>query len=143
MRRLVMALGTAAGLATMFSHGVEAVEVDKVIDGYNCMLVDYKALNVTDEEAFNGTGLQPVYAGPTEESKKLGTTGSMVYVEWPLNKVNGFVRMLRPDGEHAWIHEIALKPFGKADASSVSCTLSQNAKGRILFKPLEVPPAGR
>ena len=45
MRRLVMALGTAAGLATMFSHGVEAVEVDKVIDGYNCMLVDYKALN--------------------------------------------------------------------------------------------------
>ena len=45
-------------------------------------------------------------------SKKLWTTGSMVYVEWPLNKVNGFVRMLRPNGEHAWIHEIALKPFG-------------------------------
>jgi len=143
MRRLVIAIGVAAGLATMFSHGVDAFEVDKMIDGYNCMLIDYKALNVTDEEAFNGTGLQPVYAGPTEESKKLGTTGSIVYVAWPLNRVNGFVYMLRPNGEHAWIHEIALRPLGKAAASAVTCTLSQNAKGRILYKTLEGQPAGR
>ena len=47
-----------------------------------------------DEEAFNGTGLQSVFAGPTEASRKLGTTGGTVYVEWPLNKVNGFVRIL-------------------------------------------------
>jgi len=104
------------------------------------MLIDYKALNVTEEEAFNGTGLQPVFAGPTEGSKKLGTTGSIVYVEWPLNEVNGFVRMLRPNGEHAWIHQNALKPLGNAPASAVTCTLAKNEKGRILFT---TPPAGR
>ena len=133
----------AAGIIAIGTADVQAFEEDRPIDGYNCMSINYKALNVTDEEAFNGTGLQPVFAGPTETSRKLGTTGGTVYVEWPLNKVNGFVRILRPNGEHAWIAEIALKPFQNADASSITCTLYQNANGRIMFKPSSAAPFKR
>ena len=128
MRSLSYVMLAAAGFIAIGTADVQAFEVDKPIDGYNCMSVNYKALHVPDEEAFNGTGLQSVFAGPTEASRKLGTTGGTVYVEWPLNKVNGFVRILRPNGEHAWISEIALKPFQNADASSITCTLYQNEK---------------
>jgi len=143
MYRFSVIIVAAVGTITIAGEDVRAAEADKVIDGYNCMLIDYNALNVTEEEAFNGTGLQPVFAGPTEGSRKLGTTGTIGYVDWPLNEVNGFVRMLRPNGEHAWIHENALKPLGHASASVVTCRLSQNAKGRIQYTPLELPPAAR
>jgi len=133
----------ALGLITIASADVQAVEEAKVLEGYNCMSVNYKALNVTEEEAYNGTGLQPVFVSPTEGSKKLGTTGGMVYVDWPLNKVNGFVRMLRPNGEHAWIHEIALKPFGNASPSAITCTLARDERGLIRFKTFDAAPAGR
>ncbi len=75
----------AAGIIAIGAADVQAFEEGRSIDGYNCMSINYKALNVTDEEVFKGTGLQPVFAGPTETSRKLGTTGNIVYVDWPLN----------------------------------------------------------
>ncbi len=133
----------AAGIIAIGAADVQAFEEGRSIDGYNCMSINYKALNVTDEEVFKGTGLQPVFAGPTETSRKLGTTGNIVYVDWPLNKANGFVRILRPNGEHAWIAEIALKPFQNADASSITCTLYQKANGPIMYKSSSAAPSER
>jgi hypothetical protein len=137
------AMLAAIGVITIGVADIRAAEADKAIHGYNCMSVDYKALNATEEEIWNGTASPPVFAGPTEGSKKLGVSAGIVYVAWPLEKLNGFVRVLRPNGDKAWISEIALKPYRNASASAITCTLDRDERGLIRYLPSDAPPAGR
>jgi hypothetical protein len=128
MTLIRIALGIILVTADVRVMPAEAYVVGKPIDGFQCM-----SLTLSPEQQFNGP-MPSVFAAPTEESKKLGTTGGIVYVAWPLNNVNGFVEMMRYNGEKAWISAKVLKPYEYPVGLPGSCILSQRPNGTIEFK---------
>jgi hypothetical protein len=123
---LVAATFLAAGSlqAQTLSNGASLV-------GFRCM-----SLTLTTEEGWKPSSLPPVFAAPTEGSKQLGTGAGIIYVAWPLNKVNGFVDILRPNGERGWISEKMLKPFAYGGGTK-SCKLYWKRKDLIGWEPVD------
>ena len=68
---------------------------------------------MTPEDAWEGKGFPPVFKGPSEDSGKLGEASGVVYVAWPLQKENGFVQILRVDGDDRM-------DFGGCDQAAIS-----------------------
>ena len=93
------------------------------LSGYQCYNIDAEALKLTPEDAWEGKGFPPVFKGPSEDSGKLGVAAGLVYVAWPLQKENGFVRMLSLTGQIGWISESVIRPLYRDPGSKGGCTL--------------------
>ena len=82
-----------------------------------------------------------MFKGPSEDSGKLGVASGLVYVAWPLQRENGFVRILRFGGELGWISEGVIRPLYREPGSKGGCTLSWS--GRLIqFISILVPRGG-
>ena len=127
-------LWIASSLAMMFNPSAQGLEAVKPIDGYKCMSLKVGALNVTQEDLFRGNGLPAVYAKPSEKSEQLGTNGKTIIVAWPLKEANGFVEILRLNGQRGWISEKVIKPYATANGSPGTCVPSIMSDGKIGFK---------
>ena len=117
--------------APFSAHGLTAV---KPLAGYKCMSLNLEVLNATQEELRSGAGLPPVYAGPSDKSARLGTNAYVVIVASPVKEVNGFVEILRLNGQQAWISEKVLKPYVNANGSAGTCVPSKMSDGGIGFE---------
>lgn len=91
----------------------------KPLPGYVCMGLktdkefnDWVPGSMPPKPGQPGYGGFPVFEIGTEHSKRLGFQESTAIVAWPLDEMNGFVRIIRNNGEKAWIHKDALVPFG-------------------------------
>jgi hypothetical protein len=124
-------VGTNAAHAFTMAEKFKRLPVGEVIPGYNCMDVIYPP-----EADYNPRLLPPVFAAPTENSRQIGTQGALAYVVWPINEVNGFIELLRFDGETGWIASKYTKPFTypKSTNTPGRCTLNMTAGGYIGFK---------
>ena len=92
----------ALALALAFIGGcahAEQLEPSSPLSGYQCYSLNEVALKLTPEDAWDGKGFPPVFEGPSEESGKLGRAAGLIYVDWPLREDNGFVRILRFEGQ--------------------------------------------
>ena len=99
MYRLRSRLALALALAFIGNCAhAERLQPGSPLSGYQCYHIDAEALKLTPEDAWEGKGFPPVFKGPSEDSGKLGVASGLVYVAWPLQKDNGFVRILRFDG---------------------------------------------
>ena len=142
----VRILGVAAayvmGLSLVDASAIEAM---KPLDGYVCM-------GLKSDKEFNdwvpgslpappgGPDSPPVFAAPTEGSRRLGYNYSPVIVKRPLNEVNGYVEIVRLSGERGWIKRDVLAPYGtvmRTDGSIVKtdrqCAPIIKANGKIGF----------
>ena len=125
MYRLQPRLALALALAFIGSRAhAERLQPGSPLSGYQCYDIDADALKLTPEDAWEGKGFPPVFKGPSEDSGKLGAAGGVVYVAWPLRKDNGFVQILRGNGEIAWISEAVIRPLYRDPGSKGGCTLS-------------------
>lgn len=124
----------AMGLIVAGLSQAQALTAVKPLFGYKCMSVNVKMLNATPEDLWNGKGLPPVYAEPSDRSQQLGTNGDVVVVGWPLNEVNGFARIMRLNGQTAWISSKVLQPYVNANGTAGACTPSLMSNGSIGFK---------
>ena len=76
----------------------------------------------------------PVYKAPTEGSERIGYQTNLVITKWPLDKVNGFVRILwGQKGIPAWIAENLIVPYHNPVKATAKCTPQQMANGNISF----------
>jgi hypothetical protein len=120
----------AVVLFSMICHGVHAerLEPGSPLSGYQCYIINAEALKLTPDDLWAGRGLPPVFKGPSEDSGKLGVAAFPVYVAWPLQREDGFVRILRFGGELGWISEGAIRPLYREPGSKGGCTLAWNGK---------------
>ena len=126
-----LALALALAFIGSCAHA-ERLPPGSPLSGFQCYSIDEKVLKLTPEEAWEGKGFPPVFKGPSEDSGKLGIASGLVYVAWPLRKENGFVQILRFDGEIAWISEAVIRPLYRDPGSKGGCTLSWHGN-RIQF----------
>ena len=103
-----------------------------MLEGYQCYHINAQALKLKPEEAWNGEGFPPVFKEPSQGADQLGVASGVVYVAWPLEKENGFLRVLRMGGESGWISADAVKPLYRDPGSKGGCTLSWRGN-RIQF----------
>ena len=124
-------------LFSMICHGVHAelLEPGSPLSGYQCYHLDAEALKLTPDDLWIGKGFPSVFKGPSEDSGKLGVASGLVYVAWPLQRENGFVRILRFGGELGWISEGVIRPLYREPGSKGGCTLSWN--GRLIQAHLD------
>ena len=113
-------------LFSMMCHDVHAerLEPGSPLSGYQCYHVDAEVLKLTPDDVWSGKGFPAVFKGPSEDSGKLGVASGVVYVAWPLQIQNGFVRTLRFGGDLGWISEGVIRPLYRAPGSKGGCTLS-------------------
>ena len=125
MYRLRSRLALALVLAVIGSCAhAEQLEPGSPLSGYQCYNLNEVALKLTPEDAWEGRGFPPVFEGPSEESGKLGRAAGLIYVDWPLREDNGFVRILRFEGQIAWISASLIRPLYRDPGSKGGCTLS-------------------
>ncbi len=94
--------------------------VVKPLDGYVCMGLktdkefgdDWAPGSVPPKPGQPGFSGFPVFQSPTEGSKVLGYQVSTVFVAWPEDEVDGFIKIVRMNKEKAWIRKDILVPFG-------------------------------
>jgi hypothetical protein len=120
--RLRVALALA--LAVTGGAHAERLQPGSPLSGYQCYNIDAAALKLTPEDAWEGKGFPPVFKGPSEDSGKLGVASGPVFVAWPLQKQNGFVQMLRFNGDIGWISGSVIRPLYRDPGSKGGCTLS-------------------
>jgi hypothetical protein len=84
-------------LFSIICHGAHAERLapGSPLSGYQCYNLNTDVLKLTPDDLWAGKGLPPVFKGPSEDSGNLGAASGPVYVAWPLQKENGFVRTLR------------------------------------------------
>jgi hypothetical protein len=126
-----MALALALAFIGSSAHA-EQLEPGSPLFGYQCYSLNEVALKLTPESAWEGKGFPPVFEGPSSESKRLGSAAGLIYVDWPLRKENGFVRILRLEGQIAWISESVIRPLYRDPGSKGGCTLKWHGN-RIQF----------
>ena len=101
----------------------ERLQPGSPLSGYQCYDIDAEALKLTPEDAWEGKGFPPVFKGPSEDSGKLGVAPGPVFVAWPLQKQNGFVQILRMNGDIGWISGSVIRPLYRDPGSKGGCTL--------------------
>jgi hypothetical protein len=140
MSRSKVVVSAAGWLLFFIVSGASAVESRKPLDGYACMSLKH-------EQTYNewiasrrlpkppgGPDEPPVYRAPTEESERVGYQTNLVIAKWPLDKVNGFVRILwGQKGIPAWISADLIVPYHNAVKPSAKCTPLRMANGNISF----------
>jgi len=127
----ISSVGTTASLAASNGEKIKGYTVGQVISGYNCLDVVYPP-----EAERNAALLPSVFAEPSVNSRKIGTQGAIVYAVWPLHKVNGFIEILRFNGERGWIAAVDTRPFTypKSTNTPGRCTISMTTAGSIGFQ---------
>jgi hypothetical protein len=121
--RSTLALGLALAFIGSCAHA-ERLPPGSPLSGYQCYHIDAAALKLTAEDAWEGKGFPSMFDGPSADSGKLGVASGLVYVAWPLQKENGFVRVLSFGGDVGWISEAVIRPLYRDPGSKGGCILS-------------------
>ena len=112
-------LFSASAISPAQAQGVRAV---RPLDGYMC-----KKLNITEREAMsaNGGGVS-IRTAPSASAPPAALAPSVLLARSPLHVVNGFVEVMRLNGQLGWIEESRVKPFDPTER----CVPSIMSNGR-------------
>ena len=96
-----------------YSQGVTPV---RPATGLKCMLLDPKSLAETRQQ-----DLPPVLAAPDANAQQIGYPGGIVFVKVPIQEQNGYIAMLRLNGQPGWIEAAHLQPWHPANGGNARC----------------------
>ena len=98
--------GATVALATVGAAAAQGLKPVHPIDGYAC-----KKLNVTEREAMspNGGGVN-LRGAPDAAAPAVAIAPAVLFVK-NAAPVNGFVEVMRLNGQSAWIEQARVKPF--------------------------------
>ena len=114
-------------LVSSVSHA-QGLRVVQPIDGYVCM-----SLNLSERQLLDNSKPVPVRAEPSPNAPQIGVAGATVAVLQPAQPVNGFVQMLFPTGQHAWIPFNNLRPWRSVSNPAAKCVPSWLSNGKPGF----------
>ncbi|MEO8713923.1 MAG: hypothetical protein ABI369_02815 [Acetobacteraceae bacterium] len=84
---------------------------------------------------WNGEGPMPPpvaeYADPSSEAPAIGTAMATVVADKPIYVRNGRVRVVRPDGQVAWINRQDVTTWHVVSNPKARCSVVRLANGRI------------
>jgi hypothetical protein len=123
MKTFVTFLAAMVGLVGGEAHS-ERLAPGSSLSGFQCYYIDAQALKLTPEEAWADKGFPPVFRAASQNSDRLGVASGVVYIAWPLQEQNGFLRILRFGGEIAWIRSDVIRPLYRTPGSKGGCTLA-------------------
>jgi len=86
------------------------------LPGYECMM-----LNITGPQSMDPNFHVYLKASPSPASATVGWTPAVVIVKEPAVPVNGFLKIIRPNGKKAWIEARMVKPYHAEADPSAKC----------------------
>lgn len=96
----------------------------RTVPGYQCMALAHP---------WNGIGSMPPpvpeFAGPEKTAPKSGIAMATVIVDSPARVADGRTRVLRPDGQVAWIDSSELAPWHVVSNPNARCRVVQMSNG--------------
>ncbi len=98
------------------------------LPGYMCM-----SLNLNEQQMMDPSAQVPVLSDPSPESRWVGNAAATVIVASPLREVNGYLRVLKLDGQPGWIAAKYLKPWRNPGRNGQQCVPSLMSNGRPGF----------
>lgn len=114
-------------IASSVSHA-QSLRVVQPIEGYVCM-----SLNLNERQLLDNSKPVLVRAEPSPYAPQIGTAGATVAIVQPMQPVNGFVQMLFPTGQHAWIPLNNLRPWRSLSNPAAKCVPSWLSNGKPGF----------
>lgn len=125
MRRLTLCAVIAASIlpTTGRAQGLQAV---RPVPGLVCVSLDQNSLAAVQQNE-----LPPILAKPNAGAQRIGYATSIVFVRWPEVRENGFVAMIRLNGQPGWIEATHLRPWHSPNGGSATCTPSVMSNGRL------------
>jgi len=102
----------------------------KIIKGYKCMM-----LNITELQSMDPNFHVFVRSAPSASAPVAGWATSVVIVPNDVVSQNGFVPMLRANGQKAWISETDIKPYRPVAAPNAHCVPQILPNGRVGIGP--------
>lgn len=114
-------------LVSSASHA-QGLQVIQPIEGYVCM-----SLNLNERQLLDNSKPVLVRTEPSLTASKVGIAGATVAVLQPVQPVNGFVQMLFPTGQHAWILLSDLRPWRSMSNPAAKCVPSWLSNGKPGF----------
>lgn len=86
------------------------------IPGYECMMLD-----ITEQQSMDPNFHVWVKAQPSASSATVGWQPSIAIVKEPPVPVNGYLEILRANGQQAWIKADILKPYHAEADPTATC----------------------
>ena len=105
------------------TQGLQAV---RPVPGLVCMSLDNASLEATRQEQ-----LPPVLSSPDPTAQTIGYPTSIVFVRWPEIEKNGYVQIVRLNGQEGWISASHLQPWHPKNGGNATCTPSLMSNGRL------------
>jgi hypothetical protein len=123
LKKCLAILGLSALALSPHAH---AQTQTRKIAGYECMM-----LNVTEQQSMDPKFHIWVKAKPSASSQTLGWQPAIAIVKEPAVPVNGYLEILRANGQHAWIEAGILKPYHAEADPTATCAPWILPNGRI------------
>lgn len=130
MRKIVLVcMGLLLGTASQAMAGKSGT----ALNGFQCVALNSRALGLTPQDLWSGEGLPWVLETPVPNAPRVSRVSGIIYVTWPIKTANGFVQVLRHNGELGWLQSNAIRPLRRRDGSIGGCTLFQRGDGQVMF----------
>ena len=123
MKKTLMILGFCAFACSTQAH---AQTQPHKIAGYECMM-----LNITEKQAMDPNFHVVVKAAPAASSKTIGWQPDIVIVKEPGTTTNGYLPVLRANGQPGWIAASIVKPYHAEADPTAKCAPWVLPNGRI------------
>ncbi|MDE1905509.1 MAG: hypothetical protein KGH75_03550 [Rhodospirillales bacterium] len=94
--------------------------------GYECMM-----LNITEQQSMDPHFHVNLKAQPSASSATVGWQPAIVIVKEPAVPENGFLQVIRANGQKAWIEESIVKPYRAAADPTAKCAPEVMPSGMI------------
>lgn len=115
----------ALGVATIVG-ATQAQSAGRRIPGYECMM-----LNITEQQSMDPGFRVNVKSAPSSTSPNAGWAAAVVIVRDPSVSRNGFLEMLKPNGQTAWIPANMVKTYRPVADPNARCVPAVLPNGRI------------
>lgn len=126
--RLRAILGAAATILSCTL--ANAQQTTRHIDGYRCMM-----LNITERQSMDPQFKVVLRAAPSPTAPEAGWAAAIVVIKEPVVPQNGFLQMLKPNGQPAWIPAAMVMAYRPLSDPNAKCFPSVLANGRIGTSP--------
>lgn len=119
----MMALGAVVMVSATSAHAQGGA---KPIAGYRCMM-----LNITEQQSMDPNFRVTIRSAPSPSAPSAGWAAAVVIVRDPAVPQNGFLQMLKPNGQTAWIPADMVKVYRPAADPNARCVPEVLPNGRI------------
>lgn len=122
---VLLTLGSSLLSPAGHAQGLKAV---RPIPGYVCM-----SLTLTEEQLQKQSALPPIFAAPSATADVVASAVGTVFAKSPLHEENGFVEILRLNGQIGWIAAQYIGPWRPLNNPNAKCIPSIMSNGRPGF----------